>query len=217
MKTFSIIPVLIGLFLLAIAHFVQASDGRFEEMMKKNIQTVYQAQSIEELQQSVNAFDRIASVGKSRWEPLYYSAFGNIMMANREKDIAKKDQYLDMAFKSIEKAKAIAPEESEVVAIDGFAYMIRVSVDPSSRGPQYAGMAMQLFNKATQLNPENPRAWVFTGQMQFSTAQFFGSSTSEACGTVTKALEKFASFKSENPLAPQWGKRMAEDLKQQCK
>jgi hypothetical protein len=67
------------------------------------------------------------------------------------------------------------------------------------------------------LNPENPRALALLAQMQFGTARFFGSSTIEACGTNTKALEKFEKFKSDNALAPQWGRGMAEEMRDECK
>jgi tetratricopeptide (TPR) repeat protein len=194
-----------------------ANDGRYIDAMKKSIQSVYAAQSIDELQQSANTFERIATAEKTRWEPHYYAAFAYIMMANRENNGAKKDGYLDQSMAAIEKAKAIAPAESEIIALEGFVYMIRVTVDPGSRGPEFAGLAMQTYGKAININPENPRALVLMAQMQHGTAKFFGSSTVEACGTLTKALEKFESFKSENPLAPQWGKGMAEGMKEQCK
>jgi hypothetical protein len=217
MKTLNIIPVIIALLVFVLVRFGFANDGKYEEAMKKNIQTVYNAQSIEELQQAVNTFERIGTMEKEKWEPLYYAAFGHIMMANREKDGGKKDSYLDQAMAAIGKAKAINPNESEIVALEGFAYMIRVTVDPAARGAQYAGLAMQTFGKASSMNPENPRALALLAQMQFGTAQFFGSATTEACGTAAKSLEKFASYKSDNPLAPQWGRKMAEGLKEQCK
>jgi cytochrome c-type biogenesis protein CcmH/NrfG len=213
MKTFNIILVLMA----ALVSSAYANDGKYEAAMKKNIQSVYQARTLDEYQQAVNAFDRIAMAEKTKWEPHYYSAFGCIMMANQEKDAAKKDAYLDLAVAAIEKAKAIAPQESEVIALEGFAYMIRVTVDPASRGPQVAPLAMQTLGKASALDPENPRALALSAQMQFGTAQFFGSSTAEACAVVTRSLEKFDTFKSDNPLAPQWGKPMAEQLKEQCK
>jgi hypothetical protein len=216
MKTYNIIPVLIAAFILMLAHVGFANDGKYEESMKKNIQAVYNAQTIAELQQSVNVFDRIGSVEKTKWEPPYYSAFGYLMMASREQDAAKKDAYLDLAMKAVEKAKAIAPQESEVITLEGFAYTIRVSVDPASRGAQTAPLAMQTLGKAAALNPENPRALVLLAEMQYGTANFFGSSTSEACATVTSALEKFNTFRSDNTLAPQWGKGMAERLKAKC-
>ncbi|HEY0656677.1 MAG TPA: hypothetical protein VGD65_26265 [Chryseosolibacter sp.] len=217
MKSLTVIPVLVAVLLFALVKNALANDGKYVEAMKKNIDAIYKAQTIEELQQSVNAFHRIADAEKTKWEPSYYAAFGNILMATKEKDAGKKDSFLDLAMESIKKCKAIVPDESEVVALEGFAYMIRVTVDPASRGQQFASLAMQTFGKAVQLNPENPRALSLLAQMQYGTAQFFGSSTAEACGTLDKSLLKFDTYKSDNPLAPVWGKQAAEGLKTQCK
>ena len=217
MKTRTIIPALIAALILALFRFGFANDNKYIEAMKKNIQSVYNAQSVEELQQAVNAFERIGAAEKTKWEPHYYAAFGYVMMANREKDGVKKDGYLDQALAAIEKTKTIQVEESEVIALEGFVHMIRVTVDPGARGAQYAGLAMQTFGKAVSMNPENPRPLALLAQMQYGTAQFFGSSTAEACATLNKAFEKFETYKSENPLAPQWGKAMADELKTQCK
>src|SRR5260221_1797407 len=193
-----------------------ASDGKYMEAMSKNIEAVYKAQTTEELQNAVNAFDRIANAEKTKWEPLYYSAFGYVMMANRENENAKKDSYLDLAASSIEKAKAIKENESEIIAMEGFIYMMRVTIDPASRGQKYSTLAMQSFEKALESNPENPRALMLLAQLQFGTAKFFGAPVTQACSTVTKALEKFETYRSENPIAPQWGKQMTKGLKQNC-
>jgi hypothetical protein len=194
---------------------LRASD-KYIETMQKNIQTVYTSQSIPDIQNAVNAFERIGEAEKTKWEPFYYASFGYVMMANREKDAATKDSYLDLSLKSLERAKALQPNDSEIIALEGFVHMIRVTVDPASRGQQYSGMAFQSFGKAAAINPENPRALCLLAQMQYGTAQFFGSPTTEACGTLSKALEKFETYKSDNVLAPQWGKGMAEGLKAKC-
>jgi hypothetical protein len=194
-----------------------ATDNKYAEAMAKNIETVYTTQSIAELQSAVNAFERIGVAEKTKWEPYYYAAFGYIMMATNEQNGNKKDTYLDEATKSIGYAKSIVQNESEIVALEGFVHMIRVTVDPASRGQQYSGLAIQTFAKAITLNPENPRALALMAQMQFGTAQFIGSSTTEACTTNEAALQKFATFNSDNPLAPQWGKKSAEELKKNCK
>ena len=216
MKTLNIIPLLILILVMLVSRGF-AEDGKYEQAMKKNIQTVYTAKTTEELQSAVNAFERIGSAEKTKWEPHYYAAFGYIMMANTEKDNTKKDAFLDQAVKALGAAKAIKAEESEIIALEGFATMIRVSVDPGSRGPQYAPQAMQQFGKALSLNPNNPRAMALMAQMQYGTAQFFGSATTEACETLKKSLEAFDTFKAENALAPQWGKEMAEGMKEKCK
>lgn len=193
-----------------------ANDKKYQEAMTKGILAVYQAQSIADLQQAVNALERIGETEKTKWEPYYYAAFGYVMMATRESEGTKKDTHLDLAMTAVDKAKSVAPEESEVIAMEGFVHMIRLTVDPASRGQQFSGLAMQSFGKAVALNPDNPRALALMARMQFGTAQFFGSSTTEACLTAAKALEKFGTYRSENPLAPAWGKEMIEELKAQC-
>jgi len=204
-------------FLMFISVTSWANDEKYYEQMGKQIQAVYAAQTMDEFQSAINALDRIAGAEKTKWEPYYYSAFGSVMMATREKEASKKDGYLDQALAAVEKGKAIASNESELVAMEGFVHMIRVTVDPASRGAQYSGLAMQTFGKAIALNPENPRALVFMAQMQYGTAQFLKSSTTEACATLSKAIEKFTSFKSDNPLAPRWGNSMADGMREQCK
>lgn len=208
--------IILSLIAFVLITSVSANDEKYIGVMKKNIESIYKADSISEFQQSINAFERIANAEKTKWEPQYYIAFGYIMMANQEKERTKKDSYLDQAEAAIRKAKDIAPNESEIIALEGFAHMIRLTVDPASRGQQYSSLAFQSFIQAVKLNPENPRALTLLAQMQFGTAQFFGSSTDEACTTNQKAMEKFDTFTSNDPLAPAWGRGTAEGLKAIC-
>lgn len=212
MKTITLI------FLMIISVTTWANDEKYYEQMGKQIQAVYTAKTMDEYQSAVNALDRIAGAEKTKWEPYYYSAFGNVMMATRETVPSKKDAYLDQALAAVEKGKAIVPDESELVALEGFVHMIRVTVDPASRGQQYSGLAMQTFGRALGMNPNNPRAMSLMAQMQFGTAQFFNQQPTEACETARKALAIFdLGTKSENPLTPQWGKEMTAGLIKNCK
>ena len=203
--------------LTLISSVAFANDDKYTEQMSKNIDAVYKAQTNEQFQQAINAFERIGNAEKTKWEPFYYASFGYLMQATREQDGGKKDQFLDLATASLDKAKALKENESEIVALEGFIYMIRLTVDPATRGPQYSGMAMRSFGQAIGLNPENPRALLFMGQMQYGAAEFFKSPTTEACATVAKSIEKFASFKTDNPVAPQWGKGVANEWKEKCR
>jgi hypothetical protein len=216
MKKLNIIPLLVALTVLLASGIVNATKDKYTETMQKNIEVVYTSQTIPDIQNAVNSFERIGEAEKTKWEPFYYASFGYVMMANKEKEANAKDNYLDLALKSLDRAKAIQANDSEITALEGFIHMIRVTVDPASRGQQYSGMAFQAFGKAVAMNPENPRALILMAQMQYGTAQFFGSPTTEACATTTKALEKFDTFKSDNELAPTWGRKMAEGLKTKC-
>jgi hypothetical protein len=215
MKT-SVIILVVSIF----SNYLQTTvhdDAKYAEAMSKNINTVYTSQSATELQGAVNALDRIGSTEKTKWEPYYYAGFGNIMIAYREQDGKKKDAYLDQALASIKNAKALAEKESEIIALEAFVHMIRISVDPASRGQQYSTLAMHTLGRSLSINPENPRALALMAQTQLGTARFLGSPVTEACNTNAAALQKFATFKSSNPFAPQWGKQMAEEMQASCK
>ncbi len=198
MKNLTIIPILIFALVLIVQSLF--ANDKYTEVMLKNIEAVYKAKTTEEFQTLANTFNRVGEAEKTKWEPF----------------AVKKDASLDLATKALEKAKALQPNESEIVAMEGFIYMMRVTVDPASRGQMYSGMAFESFHKAIGMNPENPRALNLLAQMEFGTAQFFGSPTTEACATLNKAIEKFETYKVENPLAPQWGKSMTESLKAKC-
>lgn len=192
------------------------ANDKYEKAMQANIDAIYNAQSPEQIQAAINSFERIGAAEKSKWEPFYYASFGYVMMSTRELDGTKKDLLLDKATEGLNKAKAIRADESEIVALEGFVYMMRVTVDPATRGQQYSGMAMQTFGKALSLNPNNPRAMALLAQMEFGTAQFFKAPTTSACEKATKSLEMFEYYKSENALAPAWGKESAMRVLKQC-
>lgn len=193
-----------------------ASDEKYIEAMQKNIAGVYQAKTIEELQKHVNALERIGGAEKSKWEPFYYAAFGYIMMSTREEQPTKRDAWLEQAATTLAKAAESSQGNSEIVALEGFILMMKVTVDPGTRGPQLSGLAMQTFGKALAIDPNNPRALSLLSQMQLGTARFFNSPIDEACKSARTALEKFESFTSDNPLAPRWGREMTEGLIKQC-
>lgn len=207
---------LLAILLTLLVATLSAQD-KYTETMLKNIQLAYDAKTVAEYQDVANAFARIAAAEKTKWEPHYYEAYSYIMMTNVEKDNAKKDGYLDLATIANNKAKAILKNDSEITTLEGFIFMMRVTIDPAERGQSFSGMAFQSLSKATAQNPENPRALTMLAQMQYGTAQFFGSSTDEACASVIKALQKYETAKTENVLAPQWGKPLAERLKGNCK
>ena len=209
--------ILLGTIAMFLTIGTGLANDNYREAMEKTIAQVYRASDIAQLQEAVNTFERIGLVETGKWEPQYYLAFCYLMMANLEQNAGRKDELLDRAMTAITKAKVLAPDESEVIALEGFVYMLRITVDPGSRGQEFAPRALQTLTKATSLNPENPRALALTAQMLYGSAQFFGTSTSEACEMVDKSLEKFSAYKSGNELAPMWGKAMAESLQEKCK
>lgn len=196
--------------------FSFAGNPAYEQAMKQAIDQLNRADSPETYQTAANQFQRIAQVEQNEWLPLYYTSYAYIIKGALSESGEEKDQSLDQAQEYLDKVKDLVSEESEIVTLKGYIHMIRVSIDPASRGPELAPLATQTLAKAVQMNPDNPRAYLLLGQMQYGTAQFFGSDTSKACGLIDQAVAKYENAEVENTLMPQWGAPTAKALQQQC-
>ena len=68
-----------------------------------------------------------------------------------------------------------------------------------------------------EMNPENPRALMLLGQMQFGTAQFFGTSVEEPCALIRKSISLYEKQEqTENNLMPTWGLFIAKAYQNSC-
>lgn len=181
------------------------ANGQFEKAMGKNIPAIFQAEDAASLQSAINQLNRIGEAEKNRWEPHYYVAFGYLRMMTMSEGASTQDAYLDQALAAIEKADGIESNNSELVALRGYIHMMRVTVDPATRGMQYSGMAFNDFNKAVKLNPENPRAHYLLGRMQYGTAQFMGGGDGGSCESFQNAKKLFDAEGEVQSIAPSWG------------
>src|SRR5690606_11993787 len=166
--------------LLFATVLVIGGTDAYQKAMQKNLQKMQDAQDKSALQEAANGFERIANNSPDEWLPLYYTAYSYIHISQMEQELAAKDEALDKALTYIRKASEIAPQESEIVALEGYQVMMKLAADPANRGQTLSPKAMQLFGKATGMNPENPRAAYLMAEMEYGTAQFFGSGTEKA-------------------------------------
>ncbi len=196
--------------------FTNLANDKYEKAMLKFIPQVYQANSMDDHQAVINSLSRVANAEKDKWEPFYYIAYSYAIMAFKAEESVQKDKYLDLAQEQLDKGVKIAPEESELSALQGFIYTGRLVIDPMTRGPQFSGMASQVLQKAVKQNNQNPRALLLLGQMMYGTAQFMGGGTEDACAMIEKSLTQFDNYSSDNKLAPTWGKDQAEGALKQC-
>ena len=212
MKNLNLLPLLTTAFMLC--SFTIGS--KYEAAMKENIEKIYQASTAEELQSVINNFDRIAQMEKDKWEPHYYGAYAYILMTSQTDDGQQKDKYLDQALDRVKKGLTINESEDELIALEGYIHMMRVTIDPMSRGQQYSGLSMQAFNKALAIDPDNPRAMYLMGRMEMGTARFFGSDMTPACEKVKSSIQLFENEKPESVTAPTWGLEQARKVAGYC-
>ena len=187
------------------------SFGQNDMFMKKMGETLReyaQAKTPEDYISSAFKFEQIASVETENWLPLYYHAMCYTMAsyAEKQEETLKKDAHLEIAQNTIEKLKKLAPEESEIYALEGLYYTAVLSVNPMERGQKYSALSVASLNKSLALNPNNPRAKQLKIANEFGTAQFFGSDTEPICIRAQQLLAEWDNYKTPSPIHPNWGK-----------
>lgn len=193
-------------FLFAIA--LSAQSERYTTAMQQGVAMVDTAKTISGLQQAGNHFERIANAEKKEWLPTYYVAYCNMMVATnlmQAGNVAQCAAYLDKAQTALDAAKALAPQESEIYALQGYIYQGRIWDNPMANGAKYSPMSHGALEKAIALNAENPRAYYLKGQVVLYTPPFYGGGAQNALPLLEKAAEKFKSFQPASPLHPVWG------------
>ena len=192
--------------LLSTSIFAQSE--KYTKAMTSGLEQLASAKDADGFQKAANTFERIANVEKKEWLPSYYQAQCHMQLAvdlMQKKQLSDCLAHVEKAQSAIDKAKEIAPEESEVWAMQGYIYQGRIWENPMTKGAEFSPLSHQALDKAISLNPENPRAFFLKGQNVLFTPVFYGGGAETALPLLQKANEKFANFKPESPLHPTWG------------
>ena len=109
-------------------------DKKYTKAMEANIQALYDADSADAFAPIANKFTRIGEAEKDEWLPYYYASLTEVFKSFRISDIKLKDVVLDQALDHLAKAEAVEQDNSEIVALEGMIYMLKINVDPGTRG-----------------------------------------------------------------------------------
>ena len=202
--------------LVVLSVGVLANDGKYETAMSDGLNELYSSRTIEDYQKAASKFERISAAEADKWHPSYYACLSYLWMVSNLQDKANMDDYLDAAQKNLDHCKNLIGEDDEIITLQGYIFMMRLVVDPPTRGAEYSPKAMQEFGKAVNMDPTNPRALLLLGQMQYGSADFFNADTSEPCATMKQAKDMLETEEINDPLAPAWGKHMAAYLLSNC-
>lgn len=201
---------MISFLLVLIFTVANAAENKYFEAMSKAVENQKSASTIESFLESANTFERISQMEKTEWLPLYYAAHCYIIVSFMEQEVTKKDAILDKAQLFLDKAFQLAPEESELFALQAFLYPSRITVDPMGRGMEYMGKMNQALDDAIRLNPENPRSYYLRAVTILNMPESFGGGTTAALPIFEVARQKFENFKPKSSIAPNWGKEQNE-------
>jgi len=207
-----ILYLLIILFSLT-SSLLLAQTNQYEQGMKKAFE-LWEAQKPME---ASNLFERISSAEKENWIPYYYVAYINTIYSFNEKNEEKLTLQLAKAKTFLDKAQEISLNNPELIVLEAMINTAWVAYDGQKYGMTLAPKNTELYTKAKQLAPNNPRVLLSKAEWDMGSAQFFGQDTAPFCKDVEKALELFATFKEEILFYPEWGKDRAEQVLENCK
>ncbi|UPT70145.1 MAG: hypothetical protein M0D53_13635 [Flavobacterium sp. JAD_PAG50586_2] len=201
----------------SIAFFVcslLSAQTQYEQGMGKAMQLWGAGKNTE----AVAAFERIASVEKTNYLPNYYIAFINTIEAFETKDKEKAAALTAKAQDAIDNATAISPNNPEIMVVQAMIYTAILVQDPMTNGQKYGGLAMEQYNKALIIDPNNPRVVFSKAEFEIGGAKYWGTDIKPMCAAITKSIELFAKFKPESQFHPSWGAdRAQETLTSTCK
>ncbi|MDZ7607964.1 MAG: hypothetical protein U5K79_20840 [Cyclobacteriaceae bacterium] len=207
--------VIFLLVLTSLVAFTSYAD-KYESAMTATIEKLNTASTVDAYRDVAASFERIAEAEQSKWLPFYYAGLSYVWASHTIQDGAAIDGLLDQAQVMVDKAVKLSAQNDEIITLQGYIYMMKVTVDPASRGAQYSGMAMQQFGQAVGINDQNPRALMLMGRMQMGTEQFFGQDTSNSCAMIARAAKMFEDYKPASAIDPAWGKETSEMFMSEC-
>lgn len=184
---------------------------------EKGMQKAFQLWGSNQTTEAINLFERIAKAEPDNWLPLYYAAQINIVSSFGEKDEEKLTAQLKKAQNLINDATAISKDNPEILVLQALLHTAWVAYDGATYGMTLSGKVVELYVKAAQIAPENPRVVFSKAEWDMGGARYFGQDTTPFCKDVERSLELFANFKPETPFHPNWGKERAEQTLKSCK
>ncbi len=212
MKRIFILSIILITFISSNA---QVDD--YKNLMLKTISIMDSTYEINNLQKASNQFQRIGDVMQNEWLPYYYSAYCDIQISYLKKDDKQKDSYLDKAEKLIDLADSLSPSNDEIYVLKGFLLQAKIKIDPMARGIILHKKCLKMFEQARDINPDNPRSYLWHGVQLFNTPSFWNGGKDKALPLLEMAMKKFKPSKQPNSIYPDWGREYAKKIINECK
>ncbi|MCW5519777.1 hypothetical protein J1N09_07995 [Aureitalea sp. L0-47] len=167
--------------------------------------------------EAANLFERIAQVETDNWLPRFYIAQINVFNSYSEKDKEKMVAQMDKARDFLNDAKALTENNAEIYVLEAQLLTAWVVYDGQQYGMKYSQKIAELYQKAFDIDPENPRVVLGKAQWDIGTAKWFKQPTDVYCDDIKRAIELFANEEPAGEFHPRGGGEYAETvLKENC-
>lgn len=192
---------------------VSQAQSKYEKGMEKAFELWQSGKPAE----AANLFERIAQAEPDNWLPPFYVAQVNVFKSFSEKDAGKLDAQLKKAQDFLNDAKAISKDNAEILVLQAQLYTCWVIFDGAKYGMTMSPKIMQLYQKAYEIEPENPRVAFGKVEWEMGTARYFNQDIEPFCKDLAHAVELFESYEPKGKFYPNGGKEYAQQsLQQNC-
>jgi tetratricopeptide (TPR) repeat protein len=204
-----------NLFIVAILIITGLTEAQtnFEKGMNKAFE-LWQSGKTDEAE---NMFERIAKAEPKEWLPNYYIAQINSLKSWSEKDATVLKAQLDKAQQHLDSAMLKNENNAELLVMQAQVLTNWVAYDGMTYGMKYGAKIAELYEKASVLDPTNPRVAFGKAEWAMGSAKYFGKDVAPYCKEIEASLELFDTFKPESQLHPNWGKERAQTVAKDCK
>jgi len=208
-----------------------AQSDKYTDAMKKNLSMFDSAKATADFENIAAGFQRIGDAEKTQWLPYYWQGLalariGWLYFPDEKGVTAVKVSNLDQSVNDLatrinaaaDKADAAATDDkakSEILILRYMALTQQMIVDPQSRYMTYGAQAGEALQKATQLNPNNPRAYYMQAMGVYGTPEQFGGGKAPAKPLFQKAVD-LGKAEQKQPLYPNWSLEQAEQMLALC-
>jgi hypothetical protein len=206
---------LISIFLKLVTVLCLFTGVAVSQTLKKSIQQLESAKTADEFLAAEQNFIKFIADGKKLHEAYYYGALTNLYLAFT--DTFRTDDYCARADKFLHQLDSMAPNNSEAYVLMAMSSAAKITVDKAGRRIKFGSLANKQSDRATSLNPENPRAWLIKAKTVMNAPPKLGGGPKFALKFYQKALDKFKTYKPLSDTEPNWGKETAQKEFEECK
>lgn len=189
-----------------------ASQTKYQQGMQKAFSLWEEGKTTEASQ----LFERIAKAEPTKWLPPFYAAQIEILGAFGIKDETKLTAKLNKAQQFLNDATSNSDNNPEIIIAQALLNTAYIAFDGQKYGMTLSGKNTQLYAKALEIDPKNPRVILGNAEWNMGAARFFGKSTKPYCDEIKRAIKLAKEEKIEEEFYPKFQEKRAEEVLKQC-
>lgn len=161
-------------------------------------------------------FERISKAEPTKWKPLYYAATIEILGSFGIKNETLLNAKLTKAQEFLTNAFANSKNNAELLITQALLNTAFIAFDGQKYGMTLSGKNTQLYTKALEIAPNNPRVILANAEWNMGAAKFFGKSTKPFCKQIELAISLGKKEKIEDEFYPKFMLERAEQVFKKC-